>query len=400
MGDIGSAISGGINGMASVYNNERNIQMQQETNRQNYRIFREGNEFNAEQADLNRSFQSDMFNQANEFSAGQAALNRGFQSAEAQKGRDWQEQMYNSYQSPEALAAQYQRLGIAPASAVSGGQAFTSTPLPSGASASASGVSGAQASAGSAHLDAPRIDNNPISDFLSAYNAFSSTQAGVNATKLKNIEQSVNNQYQVEVIQSNLRHRNAEIDKLIADKETSEEQKNVLRSEKARNDIQIEVLNSQKDELKQEKHLENEERRERIKNIILQNSAQEIQNKALPRLLSSQYNLNNAQAAAALKAADAALKQAFAAKYNAVTGRMQYSLDKKKYKEVYKDNIEASTKQLNASADYLDQGAEHTEKENDWYEADKLIGVGEFLLNQQTERITGLVGGAFKMFGK
>lgn len=400
MGDIGSSISGGLNATASVYNNERNIAMQRETNRQNYQIFKEGNQFNAEQADLNRSFQTDIFHQANDFSAEQAEKNRAFQSEEAQKGRDWQEQMYNSYQSPEALAGQYQRLGIAPAAALSGGQPMTSTSMPSGSQASVSGVSGSQASAGSAHLDAPRADNNPIGDFLSAYNAFSTTQAGVQATKLKNIEQSVNNQYQVEVIQSNLKHRNAEIDKLIADKETSEEQKNLLRTEKARNDIEIEVLNQQKEDLKQEKHLENEERRERIRNIILQNSAQEMQNKVLPKLLSSQYNLNNSQAAAALKAADAAQKAAFASRYNAVTGRMQYSFDKKKYKEVFRDNVEAQTKQLNASADYLDQGAQQTEKQNDWYEADKLISVGEFLLDQQTQRINGLVGGTLKIFGK
>lgn len=53
--------------------------------------------------------------EANEFSAQQADLDRRFQSAEAEKARDWQEQQYLQYNSPAAQVRQYQQAGINPA---------------------------------------------------------------------------------------------------------------------------------------------------------------------------------------------------------------------------------------------------------------------------------------------
>lgn len=41
-------------------------------------------------------------------------INRSFNRKEAQKARDWQEQMYNEYQSPEALLRQYEDAGLNP----------------------------------------------------------------------------------------------------------------------------------------------------------------------------------------------------------------------------------------------------------------------------------------------
>lgn len=52
---------------------------------------------------------------AQDFSAQQAQINRDFQSAEAQKARQWQEDFYTQYQSPQAQVRQYQDAGLNPA---------------------------------------------------------------------------------------------------------------------------------------------------------------------------------------------------------------------------------------------------------------------------------------------
>lgn len=69
----------------------------------------------------------------------QAELNRHFQSAEADKAREWQEAIYNRYESPYAMVRQYLDAGLNPAlmygSASSG--SMPSTSVPSGSMASA-----------------------------------------------------------------------------------------------------------------------------------------------------------------------------------------------------------------------------------------------------------------------
>lgn len=50
-----------------------------------------------------------------DFNAQQAQVNRDFQSAEAQKARQWQEDFYTQYQSPQAQVRQYQNAGLNPA---------------------------------------------------------------------------------------------------------------------------------------------------------------------------------------------------------------------------------------------------------------------------------------------
>lgn len=73
------------------------------------------NAANAEQAEINRIFQSSEADKGNAFSAEQAAIARQFNAAEAQKGREWQESFYQMYQSPAALMKQYEESGLNPA---------------------------------------------------------------------------------------------------------------------------------------------------------------------------------------------------------------------------------------------------------------------------------------------
>lgn len=85
-----------------------------------------------------------------EFNASEASINREFQSAEAQKARQFQEDVYTKYQSPQAQVRQFQEAGLNPA--LMYGRGVTPVSLssasagPSGSSASAapSGVSGVE----------------------------------------------------------------------------------------------------------------------------------------------------------------------------------------------------------------------------------------------------------------
>lgn len=85
-----------------------------------------------------------------EFNASEASINRDFQSAEAQKARQFQEDVYTKYQSPQAQVRQYQEAGLNPAlmygRGVSPVSLSSASVGPSGSSASASpvGISGVE----------------------------------------------------------------------------------------------------------------------------------------------------------------------------------------------------------------------------------------------------------------
>lgn len=77
----------------------------------------------------------------NAFNAEQARLNREFQSREAEIARDWQEEQYNKYSSPQAMVSQYRDAGLNPAlmygSNLQSGTGSSSSPSGSSASGSA-----------------------------------------------------------------------------------------------------------------------------------------------------------------------------------------------------------------------------------------------------------------------
>lgn len=67
---------------------------------------------------FNKSTGADLTNaerQTMDWNAQQAEANRSFQSAEAEKARQWQEDYYNQYESPQARIRQYEDAGLNPA---------------------------------------------------------------------------------------------------------------------------------------------------------------------------------------------------------------------------------------------------------------------------------------------
>lgn len=72
------------------------------------------NGFNRQQNErqYEQEFALQMMNQA--YNSNEAEKNRGFQAQQAEISRDWEEEMYNKYQSPSALMAQARDAGINP----------------------------------------------------------------------------------------------------------------------------------------------------------------------------------------------------------------------------------------------------------------------------------------------
>lgn len=89
---------------------------------------------------------------AMDYNAEQAQINRDFQSAEAQKARQWQEDFYTQYQSPQAQVRQYQAAGLNPALMYGRG----ATPAPS-ASAASNGPAGDTTAVGLPSVDSASL---------------------------------------------------------------------------------------------------------------------------------------------------------------------------------------------------------------------------------------------------
>lgn len=128
---VGPALSGAIGGYEADRTAGKAADAQNATNQQNVALAREQMDFNAQQAQLNRDFQS-----------GQQLNSQQYNSAQAAESRQWQENMSNTQY--QRAVGDMEAAGINPMLAVSQGGAGT----PSGATASAGMASGSQASAG------------------------------------------------------------------------------------------------------------------------------------------------------------------------------------------------------------------------------------------------------------
>ena len=93
--------------------------------------------------------------EAMDFNSEQAQINREFQSAEAQKARQWQQDFYTKYQSPQAQVRQFQEAGLNPA--LMYGRGVT----PVSASSASNGPSGDSAS-----VQMPAVDSSSLLQML------------------------------------------------------------------------------------------------------------------------------------------------------------------------------------------------------------------------------------------
>lgn len=66
---VGAAVSGATSMIGGLVTGHQNRKMQRQTNALNYRIFQEGNQFNAQQAQLNRDFQLKTMQMQNEYNS-------------------------------------------------------------------------------------------------------------------------------------------------------------------------------------------------------------------------------------------------------------------------------------------------------------------------------------------
>ncbi|MBR3791450.1 MAG: hypothetical protein IKK18_01995 [Clostridia bacterium] len=139
-------------------------------------------------------------NRQNEFNAQQAELNRQFQSQEAQIARDWQEQQYNLYSSPSAMVRQYQDAGLNPA--LMYGQNLQSStgssPAPSGSMASGSPLGAGMPTgnivdsiAGLAKLKAEINNINADTDAKRAQAIKLGSDVNLNNKQIENISQQI-----------------------------------------------------------------------------------------------------------------------------------------------------------------------------------------------------------------
>lgn len=324
MGDIGNLGAGALNAAATMYSADKNYDAQVATNRSNEYIHQQDNQFNAGEALKNRQFQTGERIASQDFNAAQADLNRQFQSAEADKARQFQIDAIGK------TAAEYQKLGINPAGSVSG---FASAGgSPNGSVATSTPSSGSQASAAPfGGLTAPRFDGNPVAAFISAYQSSQLTQADVNSKRLNNEYQRTANQFQVREKLLELRQRNAQIQKDLADADTSRSTKGKLETEKRYNELQIDVYEHGMQDFKAMNHQQRVQAEINTKTLAEKYVQEQIQTEWLPQLLSSQYNLTEAQARSCLQMAAAAMQQAVTAEYNSKTGRMTLDFDKAKW---------------------------------------------------------------------
>lgn len=136
--------------------------------------------------------------EAMDFNSEQAQINREFQSAEAQKARQWQQDFFTKYQSPQAQVRQYQEAGLNPALMYARGV------TPVSASSASNGPSGDSAS-----VQMPAVDSSSLLQMLFGAAKLPSEIDLLNAQaddfRASATGKNIENAYSPQILEQNLR---------------------------------------------------------------------------------------------------------------------------------------------------------------------------------------------------
>lgn len=155
---------------------------------------------------------------ARQFSAQQAQAQMSFQARQSELARDWQEQMYNQYQSPSAMMRQYKDAGLNPAlmfgNAGSGSIPSASTG-PSGASGSGVSASGSPLQASSSGLIDSLLSIVKLRSEIDNINADTAQKRSVTTSQdIQNYIADMTKEVSISQAESNLSLTNNQVSKL------------------------------------------------------------------------------------------------------------------------------------------------------------------------------------------
>ena len=176
--------------------------------------------------------------EAMDFNADQAQINRDFQSAEAQKARQWQEYFFTKYQSPQAQVRQYQDAGLNPALMYARGV----TPI--SASSASNGPSGDSAS-----VQMPAVDSSSLLQMLFGAAKLPSEIDLLNAQaddfRASATGKNIENAYSPQIFEQNLRKGEMDILNTQAAITTAQYQWTLMSSQEQLNFVKANLTDAQ-----------------------------------------------------------------------------------------------------------------------------------------------------------
>ncbi|AXF52800.1 MAG: hypothetical protein [Microviridae sp.] len=304
------------------------------------------------------------------FQTGEREAQQAFQSGERVAQNQYSEDMYNKYQSPQALAEQYMKAGLDPRMAMGNGQV--------GSISASSGSSGGAPSSGApsgSHINPPYQDANSLTagfaNITNAVKAFQEAKkAGLDARLMEDTYGMM-----VKRIQNDLMLQDLEVDYSRLNNDKAKKALSLIDAEIAKENANVDLINANLKILEKEGVIAGyradtfmEEYRNRQNHIIAETNLfdtksavneQEYINKFAEReVAKSVIRLNNS-----IADLNNVYKQ---------IGEEDYDV-RKDTNSQRKEMVQKSVEQLNSQIDLLTEQAEKARKENNWFEYNEIV---------------------------
>lgn len=176
--------------------------------------------------------------EAMDFNSEQAQINREFQSAEAQKARQWQQDFFTKYQSPQAQVRQFQDAGLNPALMYARGV------TPVSASSASNGPAGDSAS-----VQMPAVDSSSLLQMLFGAAKLPSEIDLLNAQaddfRASATGKNIQNAYSPQILEQNLRKGEMDILNTQAAITTAQYQWSLMSSQEQLNIVKANLTEAQ-----------------------------------------------------------------------------------------------------------------------------------------------------------